>query len=201
MQSRIAVADPLPLFRRGVSSLLTDMGLSADAPDDVAAWLADDERKVLLLTLAGPGHWALLEGLGADLRERTTVVALLTEVTLEAQVRAVRAGATVLVARDATAPELKAAVLAAVERRAHVPADVLRAAVDLPTARDASAVPTADERRWLRELAAGTNVGRLAQQAGYSERMMFRMLKDLYRRLGADTRTQALMQAREKGWI
>ncbi len=59
MQLRFAVADPLPLFRRGVSSLLTDMGLSPDAPNDVSAWLADEERKVLLLTLAGPEHWAL----------------------------------------------------------------------------------------------------------------------------------------------
>ncbi len=103
MQLRFAVADPLPLFRRGVSSLLTDMGLSPDAPNDVSAWLADEERKVLLLTLAGPEHWALLEGLSAGLRDRTTVVALLSEVTLETQVRVVRAGASVVVARDATA--------------------------------------------------------------------------------------------------
>ncbi len=115
--------------------------------------------------------------------------------------RVVRAGASVVVARDATAGELKAAVLAAVERRAHLPADVLRAAVNLSTTPDTRAVPTADERRWLQELVSGTTVGRLAKQAGYSERMMFRILKELYSRLGADTRTQALMQARASGWI
>lgn len=201
MQLRFAVADPLPLFRRGVSSLLTEMGLSADAPNDVSAWLSDEGQKVLLLTLAAPEDWALLEGLSAGLRDRTTVIALLIDVSLETQVRVVRAGASVVVARDATAGELKAAVGAAVERRAHLPADALRAAVDLPTTRDTRAVPTADERGWLQELASGTSVGRLAKQAGYSERMMFRILKDLYTRLGADSRTQALMQARASGWI
>jgi DNA-binding NarL/FixJ family response regulator len=31
--------------------------------------------------------------------------------------------------------------------------------------------------------------------------MMFRLLRDLYTRLGASNRTEALMRARDRGWI
>jgi hypothetical protein len=44
-------------------------------------------------------------------------------------------------------------------------------------------------------------VARLAATVGYSERMMFRLLADLYARLGADNRTRALMRARDEGWL
>ena len=58
----------------------------------------------------------------------------------------------------------------------------------------------ADNRR-LRELARGTTVGRLAADVGYSERMMFRLLRELYARLGAGNRTDALVKAQAKGWL
>jgi DNA-binding CsgD family transcriptional regulator len=44
-------------------------------------------------------------------------------------------------------------------------------------------------------------VGQLADQAGYSERAMFRMLRNLYAKLKVSTRTEALMHARERGWL
>jgi DNA-binding NarL/FixJ family response regulator len=68
-------------------------------------------------------------------------------------------------------------------------------------ARDADPVPSAEERRWLGAVARGSNVGRVAAEAGYSERMMFRLLRDLYGRMGVPNRTAALIRAREEGWI
>jgi DNA-binding CsgD family transcriptional regulator len=44
-------------------------------------------------------------------------------------------------------------------------------------------------------------VRQLADRAGYSERMMFRLLRDLYDRLRVKGRTEALMLARERGWL
>jgi DNA-binding NarL/FixJ family response regulator len=61
--------------------------------------------------------------------------------------------------------------------------------------------PSSREIGWLRDLANGVSVGRIAEGAGYSERMMFRLLRDLYARLGARNRTEALMLARERDWI
>jgi DNA-binding NarL/FixJ family response regulator len=58
-----------------------------------------------------------------------------------------------------------------------------------------------DRIRWLGQLASGVTVAQLADQVGYSERAMFRLLKDLYRDIGVHSRVEALMLARDKGWI
>ena len=55
--------------------------------------------------------------------------------------------------------------------------------------------PPAHELDWLRELAGGATVAQLAGRSGYSERAMFRLLRDLYRRLEVSSRTEALMLA------
>jgi DNA-binding CsgD family transcriptional regulator len=57
------------------------------------------------------------------------------------------------------------------------------------------------EIEWLRTLAAGSTVARLAEGVGYSERAMFRLLRDLYQRLGVKSRTEALMLAQQQGWL
>ncbi len=51
------------------------------------------------------------------------------------------------------------------------------------------------ERRWLCPLADGTTVAALARRVGYVEREMHRLLAAFYRRLGASTRTEALLAA------
>lgn len=52
---------------------------------------------------------------------------------------------------------------------------------------------------WLRTLAGGTTVAGLAARVGYSEREMFRRLRALYRRMGADGKTEALVRAKDWG--
>ncbi|HEY0687733.1 MAG TPA: hypothetical protein VGD71_01725, partial [Kribbella sp.] len=55
--------------------------------------------------------------------------------------------------------------------------------------------------RWLRELASGATVAHLANEEGYSEREMYRLLKKLYDRFGVATRTEALIRANAYGWL
>ncbi|MCJ7725810.1 MAG: hypothetical protein MUP76_05410 [Acidimicrobiia bacterium] len=62
-------------------------------------------------------------------------------------------------------------------------------------------VITRDEATWLIALSRGTTVVRLADDAGYSERAMFRRLADLYARLGARGRTEALITAERLGLL
>lgn len=52
-----------------------------------------------------------------------------------------------------------------------------------------------EEIEWLEELARGATVVGLADDFGYSERVMFRRLHDLYARLGAANRSEALISA------
>jgi DNA-binding NarL/FixJ family response regulator len=56
-----------------------------------------------------------------------------------------------------------------------------------------------EEVEWLEALAAGGTVVGLAEDYGYSERAMFRRLRDLYARLGASNRAEALIAATRLG--
>ncbi|WP_220504417.1 response regulator transcription factor [Microbispora sp. H13382] len=84
---------------------------------------------------------------------------------------------------------------------------VLPAAVSAALARGSIANNTAslsltpEQLSWLRQLAAGATVAQLAEQAGYSERAMFRLLQSLYKELGVRTRIEAIIRAQEQGWL
>lgn len=54
---------------------------------------------------------------------------------------------------------------------------------------------------WLRSLADSATVGRLARLSGYSEREMYRLLNRVYSRIGAQTRTEALLIAQRRGCL
>ena len=54
---------------------------------------------------------------------------------------------------------------------------------------------------WLRALADGVTVSSLARASGYSQREMYRLLAALYARLGADSRTDALLRADRAGLL
>lgn len=54
---------------------------------------------------------------------------------------------------------------------------------------------------WLAALASGSTVARLANETGYSERVMFRRLADLYGRLGVSGRAEAIVAAERLGLL
>ncbi|MDQ3641282.1 MAG: hypothetical protein M3450_07420 [Actinomycetota bacterium] len=58
-----------------------------------------------------------------------------------------------------------------------------------------------EEVGWLQTLARGATVARLAGEVGYSEREMFRILSNLYQRMGVVSRTEALVQAAQWGLL
>jgi DNA-binding NarL/FixJ family response regulator len=201
MSVRIAVLDPLPMYRRGLMTVLGEAGLLAESPGDLVAWSQQEARSVIFLTLQADSDWQLLTEL-RQARSDSLVVAVLDEVSTAAYVRALSGGATVAVPRDASPQQLRQVFEQAVLGMALLPIHVVQA---LTTSRrqpaDDGRAPTTRELDWLRELARGVTVGRLAEQSGYSERAMFRLLHDLYRRLGVSTRTEALIRASEKGWL
>jgi DNA-binding NarL/FixJ family response regulator len=169
-------------------------------PSDLRAWAHGTDRRVILLTIRAAADWDLLSDL-CDARD-VTVIAVLEEATIASYVRAIGTGAAGAVPRSAPATRLRAVVQAAVEGSTLLPTDVVRALADEESANSSTVDhPSSREIGWLRDLADGMSVGRIAEGAGYSERMMFRMLRDLYRRLGTASRTEALMLARERRWI
>ncbi len=198
----IAVHDPLPLFRRGVIATLRDAGFDADSPEDLVAWVGDTGRRIVLLTLDSPRDWLLLRRL-RDGGERVAVIALLTEPEVRAPVRAMLAGADGVLARDCTAQTLCDTARRASDGVSLVPIPLLRT-----LARDGSgpagngSPPLTDgEVEWLRGLSHGVTVRQLAERSGYSERMMYRLLGNLYGHLQVNGRTEALLKAHDQGLI
>ena len=197
--AHVAVLDPLPLFQRGVAEALTSDEILVDkAPTDIRAWVARGGQRVVVMTLASPADWALLEQLSA----RTSVIALLEENTAPLAIRALRLGAGSVVPRSATPAVMRRALDAVLGGDAVMPRSVVRSLISSSRLHESSAPQILDEEvLWLRQLASGVTVARLATIAGYSERAMYRLLNSIYDRLGVKTRTEALIKANAYGWL
>jgi DNA-binding NarL/FixJ family response regulator len=198
---RAAVWDPLPLFCYGLLALLASAGFDVEVPEDLMSWVGCDGMKILLMTLATPQDWQLLAAL-KPARSDLAVVALLAFPGLTSHVRAVNAGVITAIPRCAAPSLVRRAFEAAVDGRSLVPVAVLRAiTTGSQNGEVASIIPSEDEIDWLRQLARGSSVADLAEHAGYSERMMFRLLRALYVKLQAPNRTVALIRAHDEGWL
>jgi DNA-binding NarL/FixJ family response regulator len=196
----IAVSDPLPLFRSGIVAALGDGGFEAEAPGELLAWIREDRRRVVFLTLETAEDWSLLEEL-CQARADLVVVALLVEASTIAYVRAIHAGASAVIPRAASPETLRRVFRAAVSGESILPLEVVRALTPGREPPDADQTPSPREIEWLRQLAAGATVAQLARMAGYSERAMFRLLSALYRRMEVSGRLEALILAHERGWL
>lgn len=202
MPVQVAVADPLPLFRAGAVAALTAAGHTVQTPTDVLSWLRQAHGAVLVLTVQAEADWAVLAEAAKIGSSAAFLVVLLAEESTAAGVRAVRSGARSVLARQASAEVLQRTVSSVIDGQAVLPALVVAALVagvgsDAAPARAVSA----ERLNWLRVLAAGSTVTQLADQVGYSERAMFRLLRLLYRDMGVSGRVEALMRARDEGWL
>jgi DNA-binding NarL/FixJ family response regulator len=199
MKIRAAVVDPLPLYRRGVVACLGAAGWSIDLPDNVWAWAPEAVPQVVLLGICDTSGWRLLTELHAA-RPHSLLLAMIDTPDVRSYVRAIRSGATGVADRAGSPDALQESFTAMVNGQVLLPAEVVRA---LATASEAHEEPEPSEAEceWLRQLAGGSTVAGVAARAGYSERMMFRHLRSLYGRLSARNRTEALIRARERGWI
>ncbi|MET8526773.1 DNA-binding response regulator [Micromonospora sp. NPDC005172] len=179
---------------------LRDAGFEPEAPDDPLAWLHDQQPAALIFTLLSDSDWGLLESLNSSTTD-TLLVVLAERVTVETSVRAFRLGAACILPRSTSPAALSEAFSAALDGRSTISLDVLRALISPEPSTPSDEHPSNQEREWLRSLSRGVTVGQLALEAGYSERMMFRLLRNLYTRIGAVGRADALVTAQAKGWL
>ncbi|GAA2632096.1 hypothetical protein GCM10010399_75480 [Dactylosporangium fulvum] len=198
---RVAVVDPLPLFRAGVVAALQRDGHTVDTPEDLPGWLRASGPAVVLLTVQTAEDWTALAEVAA--LDSARVVAVLDELDTNSSIRAVNAGALSVVPRATSVDGVRRACQAAIEGESTLPRAVVRALAASAAANSVPDVgrPSEEQLSWLRQLAGGATVNQLATRAGYSERAMFRLLNGLYRTIGVRTRTEALMRAHERGWL
>jgi two-component system, NarL family, nitrate/nitrite response regulator NarL len=187
---RIALVGSVPAFRRGLAAAFSDRG--APVSEVVAGEPVPAGCGVVLVTVRGPDELDLL----APAARQAVVVAVLSDGSPASHGEALRLGASAAVAENESVEEIVEVVLAASEGRARLPSEIART---LATSSAAPAPVSTQERGWLRSLAHGATVAELAEESCYSERELYRRLGRLYRRLGAETRAEALVRAAKAG--
>ncbi len=127
--------------------------------------------------------------------DESSIVALTDNTEADLTAELVAAGATTVLNWD-SAPEI---LTAAMELALHQMSAIATPALRLISTSGAQATGITDaERRWLEELEGGITVSKLAPLVGYSERSLYRQLNQLYHRLGASNRTEAIAEARRR---
>jgi two-component system nitrate/nitrite response regulator NarL len=187
---RIALMGSVPAFRRGLAAALAERGATVSE-------VVDDQPMpagcaVVLVTVRALDELRLL----APAAGEAAVVAVLSDGSPASHREALCSGAAAAVAENESVEEIVEVVLAASEGRARLPFEIART---LATAPAAAAPVSTQERGWLRSLARGATVAELAHDSCYSERELYRRLGRLYRRLGAETRAEALVRAAKAG--
>lgn len=183
-----------------MAAVLGAAGYRVETPSDLVGWVREHDGCVVVITLATEPAWVLLAavaGAGGDV----LIVALLPIQDGRTGLRAVRAGAHAVLGRDASPARLQQTVEAALRGLSQLPVDVVRALHEAFLEPVTPPVPSPQQLSWLRALAAGITVARLAELESYSERAMYRMLQRLYSQLGVGSRTEALMRAQALGWL
>lgn len=200
MHRPVVVISDIPVFRVGLACELARAGFTDQQPSDVIAWARG------LSSMRSPGG-AFVPVHSAsnlnDVRElslhgvRTVAVLSHPEPVIFALV--IAAGAATGVAHDADPGSFIDAMSAAFMGNTLLPVSVAFALARLASSQ--SSPGPRMEISWLRQLAAGATVASLAEANGMSERQLYRCLHDLYERIGASHRIQAIERAAQLGLL
>lgn len=195
-QRTVAIVDSVPTFRLGLETALARVQLNVVTPADTRAW-ARTSSGAVVITMRSMVEEQLLRDLHTDQPDRP-LIAVLTSVQDASFRNAIVMGAHTAVAWNATLDDIVGAVQAALRGRALLPTGVVRS-----LALNTNSEPPLSnaEKDWLSQLARGVRVTQLAQRTGYSEREMHRLLQRLYGRLGATSRSEALVTATRLGLL
>ena len=201
--ARAVVLWALPaLYARGLGGALTQGGHApvavhqGQAPPPAAAPIGDRATVVVAAAevLADLEDLAVLGGVAV------AVVAVVARATVETFAAELARGAAGVLDPTAGLKHAVQVVAAAGAGLVVVPDHLARALAS--RALTAGAPPLGPgERAWLRWLGSGGTVATLAAHACRSEREMYRALNELYARLGASGRTQALLAAQRWGLL
>jgi DNA-binding NarL/FixJ family response regulator len=202
---RLLLVDDHPLARAGTHSLLegeADFVVVGEAADGEAA-LTLAERiplDIVVLDLHLPG----LSGVDVARRLRDTLpdlrIVVLTGYAIEPYMPVLRRlGVEGYLAKSASAGELATALRAVYAGRHYIQPEL--APMFEQTITDDAEGPTARELEVLRLVATGSTNREIAQHLAIRERTVEFHLDNLFRKLGASSRTEAVHLASGRGWL
>ncbi len=194
---QVTVFSSAPVVQQGIEAVLASVGFDTSEVNeaDLCRWVTESSEPIVVLDLSREADLDLMVDL-CDRAPAAIVVALVPAGDVALLHLSLAYGALAAVPLDSAPDRIAAAVHAAARRLNVIPAEMARnpaesLGVDL----------TNEELEWLRSLADGMSVPELANRAGYSTRVMFRMLNRTYRKVGAKGRVGALVKSARAGLI
>lgn len=200
-KQRIGVVGGTPMWRRGVTAVLADSGYQAAEHPGLSEWRPGRGGRALLLHVTDAAGLAPLSEF-AEAHPHIPVVVVAPELGVAEFAASVKAGAISAISADEPAEMLLAVLEHALVGRASAAPSIMRALSMRIAAGFGEALSIdADSVARIRSLAAGSTVSQLASEAGFSEREMFRLLGELYVRMGVANRTEAIVWASRHGLL
>jgi DNA-binding NarL/FixJ family response regulator len=154
----IAVADPVPIYRRGLALVLREAGHDIDEwehPEENLDGDPANSLEAVVMTIRSPQDLEVLSKVRAQY-EQVAIVALIIRADVESYRQTLRAGASVAAPWDATAEQVLRRTEAALAGWAVLPSNVVSA---LAAEEAYAGVLSNDERNWLRRLNADASNG------------------------------------------
>lgn len=209
MEAQMTVEEPgvhlvnLPaLYCNGLRHALMQSGLphvNVTRVQQLAQAVSEPGRSVVVTPEAHV--WMLPSSLRPEVtRAQYAVVELADTVNESSFLAAVQRGTSGFVEMNGDPDMIVDAVLSAARGFFTLPPQVRRVLIQSEVQADAPTL-SAQGLQWLRKLGQGSTVASLAHGSAYSEREMYRLLARVYKTLGADTRTQALLNAQRWGLL
>jgi DNA-binding NarL/FixJ family response regulator len=199
MVQRIAIVGGKPTWQRGMEAMVADLGFGTVVCADLPSWEPGRGGQAVVVFISDDETLDTIVDFAAEY-PHIPVVAVIPDLDLASLARAVRAGASGAIDDADPADELREVISSALRGRVSAPIHLARAmAQRIPPPPEISATVDGREAEWLQLLARGETVASLAEHIGYSERETYRMLGDLYQRLGVTNRTEAIIWATRHG--
>ena len=199
VKSRVTIARTMPIVTAGIRATLEATEFEVVAVDEsrLVEWASDGG--IVILEVGGRDELELV----AELRRgapHAHIIAIVAKSPNGLIREALGAGATSSIPLGNDIESIVIALRAAQVQLAVLPEAVGRALADAPVP-DSTLVLEPAQKRWLEQLAAGVTVDQIASEAGYSPRAMYRLLNDVYAKLGVEGRVAALVVAARHGLI
>jgi DNA-binding NarL/FixJ family response regulator len=200
MVMHIAVVDAYPAFRLGLAAALAGAGYETAEYATLIDAVSHLELTSAVMVLR---KTADLDDIRAARRtDPLLVIAVIQEDVRPQSLRmSFTAGASIVVRADTPIEELTRQLDLAHAGNTLIPTAALwgmLAGADIDPI-DLGLAPR--DHDWIRSLAQGATVHQLAIEVGYSEREMHRLLHELYERLGARNKAEALVRAARLGLV
>jgi DNA-binding NarL/FixJ family response regulator len=200
MTTLVAAVNTPRLLAMGLSRELEGSGYSIKSVDDPLLWARSHPASAMFVAVRSAQDVDLLSRLISEV-PRIPVIALLDPMSPEQIHLCLGAGARGCVSLDWSSGDLTLVLEVGLRGMAAIPAPIARSLAARTREAAYANTLTSTQWAWLRDLASGKTVHALARQVGFSERVMYRRLSQVYRKMGCTTRTEALIRASAYGML